>query len=331
MISKGTLVLTRKEVSQILDFTEYVTTMEDAFRSYAEGKSFSPGILDVTADGGTFHVKAAGIRMGRTYVAVKVNGNFPQNGSSYGLPTIQGVIILSDGTNGYPLAVLDSTEITMNRTGAATAVAAKYLARPDSGIATICGCGKQGRIQLIALTHVLSLRQVYAFDKNADVSEEFAEEMRTRIGIPVNVISRSEEGTRHSDVIVTCTTSREFFLRKEDVPSGAFVAAVGADSHEKQELDPQLMVVSKVVADMSDQAATIGDLHHAIKAGLITKNDVYAELGEIIAGKKSGRTSREEIIILDSTGTAIQDVAAAACIYERARIQGVGTWLNLID
>jgi alanine dehydrogenase len=330
MIPQETLVLTRKEISQIMDFSEYVTTIEEAFRLYAEGKCFSPGILDVAADDGVFHMKAAGIRMRRTYVAVKVNGNFPQNGKRYGLPTIQGVIILSDGVNGFPLAVLDSTEITMNRTGAATAVAAKYLARADSCVVTICGCGKQGKIQLIALKHVLPLRQVYAFDRNEDAAEKFAEEMRNRIEVPVHVISRSEEGTRQSDVIVTCTTSREFFLRKEDVPPGAFVAAVGADSHDKQELDPQLMVASKVVADILDQSATIGDLHHAIKAGLMTKKGVYGELGEIIAGKKSGRKSKEEIIILDSTGTAIQDVAAAARIYERAKTRGTGTWLSLI-
>jgi alanine dehydrogenase len=330
MIPERTLVLTRLEISQLMSFADYATVIEEAFRYYAEGKCISPGILDVRADEGTFHIKAAGIKADRVYVAVKVNGNFSQNSSRYGLPTIQGVIVLSDGTNGYPLAVMDSTEITMNRTGAATAVAAKYLAKPDSKVATVCGCGKQGRIQLIALKHVLPLQRVFAFDVDDSAAERFADEMKQEVQLPIQVISDPAKGSHQSDVIVTCTTSRKFFLRNGDVRKGAFVAAVGADSHDKQELDPELLFRGKVVADIVSQSATIGDFHHAIQEGLMKQEDAYGELGEIVAGKKPGRRSNEEVIIFDSTGTAIQDVAAAAGIYERACSRNVGTWTNLI-
>ena len=315
---EGTLILTREDIAGLMSFGEYAEAVEDAFRIYAEGKALSPGLLDIQAQGGAFHIKAAGLKLSRTYVAVKVNGNFPENMSRYGLPTIQGAITLCDGEMGYPLAFMDSTEITINRTGAATAVGAKYLARADSTTATICGCGKQGRIQLIALKHVLPLERAFAYDINEDAARAFADQMTGELGIDVIPTVTLQDATRQSDAIVTCTTSRRAFLSRDDVPSGAFVAAVGADSHDKQELDVHLMASNKIVVDILDQCATIGELHHAIKQGVAKPEDVYAELGEIVAGRKPGRTSRDEIIILDTTGTAIQDVAAAAIIYERA-------------
>jgi ornithine cyclodeaminase/alanine dehydrogenase len=325
----ATLILSRQEIANLMSFGEYVDAVEDAFRVYTEGKALSPGLLDIEAQGGAFHIKAAGLKLAKTYVAVKVNGNYPQNMNRYGLPTIQGAITLCDGETGYPLAFMDSTEITINRTGAATAVAAKYLARTDSTIATICGCGKQGRIQLIALKYALPLERVFAYDIVEDAARAFADQMTSELGISVIPALALQDATRQSDVIVTCSTSRQSFLGKDDVPSGAFVAAVGADSHDKQELDVHLMISNKIVVDVLDQCAAIGELHHAINEGVIKTSDVYAELGEIVAGRKRGRTSRDEIIILDTTGTAIQDVAAAAIIYERAKDGGVGYSCNL--
>jgi alanine dehydrogenase len=329
MTLDATLILSRHEIAGLMDFGEYVDAVEDAFRAYAEGKVLSPGLLDVEAQGGMFHIKAAGLKLSRTYVAVKVNGNFPQNINRYGLPTIQGAITLCDGETGYPLALMDSTEITINRTGAATAVAAKYLARADSAIATICGCGKQGRIQLIALKYALPLERVFAYDIDEDAARAFADQLTGELGISVIPALMLQDATRQSDVIVTCSTSRRAFLRKDDVPPGAFVAAVGADSHDKQELDVRLIPSNKIVVDVLEQCAAIGELHHAINEGVAKTSDVYAELGEIVTGRKRGRTSRDEIIILDTTGTAIQDVAAAAIIYERAKDAGVGYSCNL--
>jgi alanine dehydrogenase len=325
----GTLILTREQIQRLVQFDDYVVAVEKAFRLHAEGKSLSPGVLDVKAPDGTFHVKAAGLQWDDTiYVAVKVNGNYPQNKARFGLPTIQGAIILCDGINGYPVAILDSTEITAQRTGAATAVAAAFLARRDSHIATICGCGKQGRIQLIALLSALPLQKVFVFDSNAAAAADFANEMSGRIGISIS--SSLEEATRQSDAIVTCTTSRQPLLKSRDVRPGTFVAAVGADSHEKHELEPELLSSNTVVTDVLQQCMVMGDLHHAIRSGVMNAGDVHAELGEIVAGRKSGRTSDEEITIFDSTGTAIQDVAAAAAIYQRARENGTGTLCNLI-
>ena len=314
-----------------LDVEECITAVEQAFRLHAEGKTSPPGILGIQARIGGFHIKAGLLDLNRKYFAAKTNANFPENARRFGLPLIQGVIVVCDAENGYPLAVMDSMEITIIRTGAATAVAAKYLARPDSSVATICGCGNQGRISLAAMTKVLPLQQVYAFDKEPTLADSFASELSKEVGIDIKATNDLGWAARQSDVCVTCTPSKEFFLNREYIKPGTFVAAVGADNEEKQELDPRLLQASKVVVDLLEQCATIGDLHHALEQGLMTRAEVHAELGEVIAGKKPGRTSADEIIVFDSTGTALQDVASAAIVYERAVASGRGMRVDFAE
>ena len=330
METEATLFITRGEVASLLGLAECIEAVEEAFRLHAEGMSLPPGVLETLTRDGGFHIKTAGLRLARgNYFAVKANGNFPLNPERFGLPTIQGVVVLCDAERGRPLAVMDSMELTALRTAAATGVAAKYLARPDSKVATVCGCGVQGRVQLRALAEVLPLEEVYAFDADAARAGEFAREMSDELGLKVAAASNLREAAGESDVCVTCTTSRRPLLRKGDVRPGAFAAGVGADNPLKQELDPGLMASCKIVVDILDQCAAIGDLHHAIEAGAVKRSDVYAELGEIVAGRRPGRTSAEEVIIFDSTGTALQDVAAAAVVYERPIRDGSGVRLNL--
>jgi ornithine cyclodeaminase/alanine dehydrogenase-like protein (mu-crystallin family) len=258
------------------------------------------------------------------YVAVKINANFPENRARTGLPTIQGAVLLSDATDGTPLALLDSIEITIQRTGAATAVAAKYLARAESRTATICGCGEQGRIQLIALRHALHLRRVFAWDRDRKVADTYARTMSDELGIAVKAVTELRDGTLGSDVIVTCTSAREPFLHLEDVHPGTFIAAIGADNPEKNEIAAGLMAQAIVVADVLPQCAVMGDLHHAIRAGAMSLKDVHAELGDLVTGRKRGRGSPEEVTLFDATGTGVQDVAAAARAYQAARARGLG-------
>jgi ornithine cyclodeaminase/alanine dehydrogenase-like protein (mu-crystallin family) len=311
---------------------ECIGAVEEAFRLNDQGESLPPGVLETLTETGGFHIKAAGLKgPAGTYYAAKVNANFPQNMSKRGLPTIQGVIALYDGESGYPLALLDSIEITALRTGAATAVAAKYLARPDSKVATVVGCGVQGRVQLKSLVQVLQLEKIYACDQVKALSGRFAAEMAAELRIEVLPVTDLPGALRESDVCITCTSSRRPFLMPEPVRAGTFVAAVGADNPLKQELDPRLFASNKVVVDVLEQCAAIGDLHHAIAAGVIGRSDVHAELGSIVAGRKPGRTSAEEIIIFDSTGTALQDVAAASIVYQKALRARHGTWLNLAE
>lgn len=323
-----TLILRRSDVARLLSLDECIAAVEEAFRLQGEGRIAPPGILAMHVSGGGFHVKAAAMDGTRAYFAAKLNGNFPGNRERCGLPTIQGVIVLCDAGNGSPLAVMDSMEITILRTGAATAVAAKYLARADSKTATICGCGNQGRVQLRAIARVLPIMRAYAFDRDPHLAASFARDMTTELGFGVEGAEEVSAAVSASDVCVTCTPSTQFFVMPGMVKPGTFVAGVGADNPEKQELQPELLVGSKVVVDSLEQCATIGDLHHALQKRVMARSDVHAELAEIVAGKKPGRTSDKEITIFDSTGVALEDVAAALVVYERAVREGVGSGIE---
>ena len=320
----GTLVLTGRDVAALLTIEECMAAVEHAFKIYGEGKTSPPGILGVHARDGGFHIKAGLMELNRSYFAAKVNANFPENAKRFDLPTIQGVVVLCDAESGYPLALMDSIEITVQRTGAATGVAARYLARPDSKIATICGCGNQGRISLRALTKVLPIEKAWAWDRDQAQAQLFANELAQDLGIDIDVGADLQTAVKQSDVVVTCTPSQQPFLKGDFVAPGTFIAAVGADNPEKQELEPALLSRNKLVVDVLDQCATIGELHHALDEGLITRENVYGELGEIVAGIKPGRISNDEVIIFDSTGMALQDVVTAAAIYEKAIRGGVG-------
>ncbi len=328
MRPEGTLMLRRSDVVSLLSLDECIAAVEEAFKSHADGKSLPPSVMGVHARDGGFHIKAAGLELARPFFAAKVNGNFFHNKQRFGMPNIQGLIVLCDAENGYPLAVIDSIEITILRTGAATGVAAKYLSRTDSKVATIAGCGNQGRISLRALAAVRQLEKVYAFDTNHEQAERYADELSSKLCIPVSAVRDLPEAVGVSDICVTCTPSKQPYLNRSHVAPGIFIAAVGADNEEKQELDPHLVAAAKVVVDSLEQCAIIGDLKLALKQGLMTKADVHAELGEVIAGRKPGRENREEVIVFDSTGTALQDVAAAAIVYEKAVTVGRGSILD---
>ncbi|HEV7821753.1 MAG TPA: ornithine cyclodeaminase family protein [Burkholderiales bacterium] len=323
------IVLSRSDLQQLMQLGDYVEVVAQAFAMHAEGRAASPPPLHIPAVDGGFHVKAASLSLSRGYVAVKTNANFPFNRQRAGLPTIQGAILLFAAEDGTPLALLDSIDITIKRTGAATAIAARYLARPDSKVATICGCGEQGRVQLAALRHSLNIQRAYAWDSDPDAAAAYARAMSDQHGIVVTAANNLGDATSASDVIVTCTSSKIAYLGLEHVREGTFIAAVGADNPEKSEIEPALMARTTIVADIAAQSAVMGDLHHAIRSGSMTADALHAELGEVITAKKTGRTNSTEITIFDSTGTGIQDVAAAARAYELARDAGVGARIQL--
>lgn len=326
-----TLLLTRKNVAELLSLKECINTVEEVFKLYAEGKVQPPKILGVHNQKGGFHIKAGVLEKQESFFAAKMNANFPNNMKEHGLPTIQGVLVASDGETGQLLALMDSIEITILRTGAATGVAAKYLSRPDSKTVAICGCGNQGRVSLKAIMEVRSIEKVFAFDIDGDQVNKFVGELTAELKMPIEAIDDLEKNINQSDIVVTCTPSKQPFLKPEYIRPGTFIAAVGSDSEEKQELYPELLRSNKIVTDFTEQCASIGELHHAVVNGFVTIANVHAELGDIIAGKKEGRISDNEIIIFDSTGTALQDVAAAAIVYEKALLSGVGRKLNFSE
>jgi ornithine cyclodeaminase/alanine dehydrogenase-like protein (mu-crystallin family) len=309
---EGTLLLRRSDIEGLLSLHECIGAVENIFRLQGEGKIPTPGVLGVKALGGGLHVKAGLLAGERDYLVAKLNANFPGNNAHFGLPTIQGVIAVFDAKNGTPLAILDSIDITIKRTAAASAVA-------------ICGCGQQGRAQLLAVLLVLPLTKIYAFDINKRAAIDFRNELSPDLKIDIELVRDLPSAIQKSDVCITCTTANESFVCKEDVSPGTFIAAVGADNDDKQEIDSALIASAKVVADSLEQSCAIGDVHHAIAHGLMRKEDVYAELCEIVTGQKIGRVADDEIIVFDSTGVAIEDAVAAAAVYERALADGIGT------
>lgn len=317
-----TLLFTRSDVVRLLPVPRCIDAVEAAFRLLGQGKAQPPGTLAVHGEGGGFHIKAGLLAWGdRVYFAGKTNGNFPAN-AERGLPTIQGLVMLCDGSDGRVLAVMDSMELTALRTAAATAAAARVLARAGATVAAVIGCGVQSRHQLRALAAVLPLRQVMAHDLHPERARAFCREMAAELGI--EVVARPDAGSaaRGAGVVVTCTTAREFVLGPGDVDPGTFVAGVGVDTEAKRELHPALLARARVVTDLRDQCARIGDLHHALEAGALTLADVHADLGEVVAGLRPGRSDDGEITVFDSTGFGLQDAVAAAAVYEAAAADG---------
>src|ERR1043165_2784159 len=208
-LSQPIMVLSRRDLAALMPFGAYADSVAEAFRLHAQGRAVLPAPMHLVAEAGGFHVKAGGLPFGPGYVAFKVNANFPNNRATNGLPTIQGAILLFNTGTGSPVALIDSIEITIKRTGAATAVAARHLARPESRFATIVGCGEQGRVQLEALRHVLSLSQVFLIDRAPQAAAGLAAEIE---GIEVEVASSLRKASLESDVIVTCTSAKAPFL-----------------------------------------------------------------------------------------------------------------------
>jgi len=324
------LLLNGTQIAALLSIEECMDAVENAFALYAQGKAMPPAISGVHAENGGFHIKSGILPLQKSYFASKMNANFPANPKNHHLPSIQGIIILCDATTGRVLALMDSIEITRIRTGAATGVAAKYLSLPHSRVATICGCGNQGLISLETLMKIRSLEKIYVYDINEGQVKRFVSIFDSVIEIiPVNEHALAS-ALSQSEIVITCTPSKQPFICKNHIGPGTFIAAVGADSEHKQELFSELLVSNKVVVDVIAQSATIGEVHHAIKQGLMNESTIHAEIGAVINGCKPGRACDDEIIIFDSTGMALQDVAAAAIVYEKAISSGIGMSIDFV-
>jgi alanine dehydrogenase len=321
-MSAATLLLSGSDLRAVMKPADYLQAVERGFIAAGNGLASSPHPLQLTVPLGVFHGKAALLTGERSYFALKLNGNLPGNPERTGLPTIQGALLLCDAMDGSLLAVMDSIEITLRRTAAASALAARYLAREDASALMMCGCGQQAVSHVEALREVLPIRQVLAWDKDATRAADFAQEVDAMPRVSAKTVTRLEEGSLVSDVIVTCTTSKTAFLKPEHIRPGTFIAAVGADSPSKSEITPDLMECATVVVDVLDQCIAMGDLRLALATNALSSIDVNADLCELVTCSRTGRRNADEITLFDSTGTAIEDVASAAVAYERALAAG---------
>jgi len=300
--------------------------VEQAFALLAGRKVPAARAVGFEAPGGTFHAKVALYDAGRPRFVAKINGNFPGNPATSGLPTIQGVLVLADSSDGRPLAIMDSASLTAIRTAAASAVAADRLAKRGASVLAIVGCGLQGLAHVAALREVRPVREIRLYDVVGSRASALA--ARHAAAVSCHVAGSVAEATLGADMIATCTSGGAFVLHSTEVAPGTFVAAVGADNPYKREIHPDLMRAARVVVDDPVQCAAGGDLHHAIEAGAMTADAVHADLADVVAGRHEPMEP-DAITIFDSTGVALEDAAAADLAYERARAMGLGHVLRL--
>jgi alanine dehydrogenase len=310
-----TLVLTQSDIRAVVDMTAVVPAIEAAFAAHGRGETQMPVkvYLDLPQFEGDFRAMPA--YMGDSAGVKWVNAH-PRNPERHGLPAVLGMYILSDPATAEPLAVMDATLLTALRTGAAAAVATKYLARRGARTVGFVGCGVQARTLHAALSVVLEEFDVVAADASRAAADAFAAE--------VGGVAGDLAAAAGCDVVCTATPVHKPIIRREWVQSGAHINAMGADAHGKQELDTQVLLDARVVLDDWAQACSSGEVNVPLDTGALARDAIHGPLGEIVAGKLTGRAADDEITVFDSTGLAVQDVALARLIYDAARDRGVG-------
>jgi len=318
------LILTQEEVRQIIPLAEIdkvVKRIEDAFAKYGKGGVDMPPktYLYFKKDNGDLRVMPSfseELKMAGTKI-VNVHPDNPKSN----LPTVGAVIVLSDAKNGAPLALMDGTYITGMRTGAAGAVASKFLAKKGAKTLGVVGAGRQAIFQIAATAGAIKLDDILVYDVNEKNVEALEIEM-TKLGIKIRKANLEE--VARQDILTTTTPAREPFIKNDWIMPGTHINAVGADAEGKEELEPAILKRAKIIVDDWAQASHSGEINVPVAKGIITKADVYSSLGEVVAGIKTGRESNEEITVFDSTGLALQDLFTAAMVYEEALKRGVG-------
>ena len=317
-----TLLLDRKTVRDLLNMSDVIKTVEQAFRDWAQGKGKMPAKAYLVLDQGDFRAMPAAIPGA---VGIKWVNVHPQN-SVRGLPTIMAIIIYSDPETGYPLAIMDATDITAYRTGATAAIASKYLAWQDSDTLGIIGAGRQAYTQILAHVEIFDLKLIKVFDLSRPAVEKLIKSLPQ---YPIEECSLEE--TAGSDIVCTLTSARAPFLKKGWISPGTHINAVGADAEGKEELEPSILKEAIVVVDDLRQASVAGEINVPITKGFFTIDEVYGTLDQIVTGKKQGRKDENVITVFDSTGVAIEDIAVAKLVYEKAKQAGNCISVDIIE
>jgi ornithine cyclodeaminase len=321
-------ILTEADLRKIVKLDlDAVACVENAFRALATLPVAMPPILrlDIPEHRGEVDVKTAYVP-GIDGFAIKISPGFFDN-PKLGLPSTNGMIVLLSATTGLVEALLlDNGYLTDIRTAAAGAVAAKHLARPDASVAAIFGAGAQARLQLEALKLVRPVEEARIWARDAAKAEAAAGALREKLGIRIRTERDPAKAMAGADLIVTTTPSTEPLIHAGFVATGQHITAMGSDAEHKNEIAPAIIRMADLyVADSAKQTRRLGELHHAIAAGVMAADAEVTELGEIIAGERQGRRSAGDITIADLTGTGVQDTAIATLARDRARTAGAGT------
>jgi len=318
------LVLTGVEVMEVLDMDLALNAAREAFRAYGEGRANMPPKAYLTLTQGDFRAMYGEIFLPEGHVCGLKWVNVHPGNPMRGLPTVMAKIVLNDPDTGLEWTDMDGTHITNYRTGAAGGVAAEVLARPDAARLGVIGAGEQARTQIAAIMQVRRIQEIIICDCARARAQALLEEVAARYQVQVRLAPDPEETTQAADILVTVTPSHTPLVKREWVRPGTHINAIGADAEGKQELDPEILKVAKIVVDDWAQASHSGEINVPLSRGDITPDLVYGSLGEVVAGKKPGRQSPEEITVFDSTGLIIQDLALGFAVYNRAQERGLG-------
>ncbi len=322
-----TVILDAEDVSESTQITEVIDAVEGAFGAYARGDTQMPAksYVDLPQYNGDFRSMPAYIETGDwDAAAVKWVNVHPDNPDDEGLPTVMGTIIYSDPDTGFPLAVMDGTGLTRLRTGAAAAVATRYLAREDATSLGLVGAGVQAHSQLDAIAEVRDIETVVISDLDDEVRAAFIEEY----GDEFDVQEGDIEAAASCDVVSTTTPVREPIVH--EVGEQTHINAMGADAEGKHEIADEILTDAKLVIDDHEQCTHSGEINVPWHEGVLDDEDIHGEIGDVVTGKIDGRTADDGVTVFDSTGLAIQDVAAAHVVYEDAVEAGVGTEFDMI-
>ena len=324
------LLLSEEEIRGAVSSKDALETVAEAFAALSRGEARLPGViyLDITEFNGDVHVKGAHMH-GAPHFVIKVAGGWYDN-PPRGLPVGTGLVLVFSAETGAPAALLlDNGYLTDLRTGAAGALAARHLARERLSKVAMIGAGLEARFQLRALADVRTLPPVEAWSRDPANARRFADEMREELGADVTVAGDVESAVRDADLVITATPAREPLLRAAWLSPGAHVTALGSDGPAKRELEVEVLRrADLVVVDDLEQAAEKGELHHALEAGAMTRDDVAAQLGDLATGAHPGRTDDDQITVADLTGVGVQDAAVASLTLQRATAAGLGRELS---
>ena len=324
------LLLTRDDVIKVLDMAQCMEVVEKAFAELASGTAILPLRINLfTQEGLALYMPAYLKEMGA--LACKVVTSYVNNPAKHNLPTILGKVLLQDPETGDVLCIMDGGYLTAVRTGAASGVATRYLARKDRRQKVgIFGAGAQGRTQLWAMTVARDIARAYIYDVDDEAASRFIAEMAPRLQLDIVRAVSPEEILKETDIICTATSSPTPLFDGSKVREGTHINAVGSHTPKARELDTAIIKRSKIIADSYDACLKeAGDIIMPIEEGAIDKSHLRAELGEVIIGKKPARTDAREITLFKSNGLAIQDVAAARLVYDKAVQAGIGTSIEL--
>jgi len=329
-----TLLLTNEEVKGLLSMGEILEAVENAFRQKGLGRVQMPAKSYLYFNKFNGDLRAMpGYLEDSNLSSVKIVTVHPDNRVKHSLPTVIGLIVLVDPATGFPISIMGGSAVTSMRTGAAGGVAAKYLARKDSSIAGLVGTGTQARTQLMSLVEVLkNLEEVRAYDRDRDALSRFVSEVSERYSgaFRIRGTDSVRETVAGADVVVTTTPTREPLVMNEMISQGTHISCIGADAVGKEELDPAILIRARIVVDDWEQASHSGEINVPLNRGLITRESIWAEIGEVVAGLKKGRQEQEEVTVFVSTGLAIQDAVTANIAYKKALQKKVGRTLGIV-